>query len=282
MSSPRYAKDPDLNLIAHRLTNATWHTELDEGEKQAAHALQMDPNTSHHLVSPMPDMKTWAVRIYLGGAQRTVGLLKGGPADDNSSAYRYADMVKMYFWKYRIRGACKPGDNQLNFSVERAEHDLANEPEVVAILQDIEKYLLDLGAIFSSEELEKRRRQLGELKSRQRTVSGAVLDSTHVLQTQMQELGELVSGAVNKQAGEVARLHTLIAELMALLKKPVAVAVADPQRVPAYIGNPPASAPETPPLYHPAHTGDPLPQQPGTVCQQPGYVPTPVDPGMFS
>src|ERR1035437_9044186 len=90
----RHAVDPELNLIAKRLGSLTWHTDLDEDEKQGCADTQRNPDAPKRLVSPMPDYQTWAVRMYIGGAQRTLGLLK---AIDLSPVFRFADMVKMHF-----------------------------------------------------------------------------------------------------------------------------------------------------------------------------------------
>jgi hypothetical protein len=94
------------------------------------------------LVYTMPNFKTWAVRIYIGSETRLIGY-----TDDLTTACRFADMAQMRFWKYRIRGACEPVEADLNFSVEQARNDCANEEKAAALLDNIEQYLKDINAI---------------------------------------------------------------------------------------------------------------------------------------
>jgi hypothetical protein len=199
----RNAVDPVLNLIARRLLDAKWQTELDEGEKNECHSLNTSPTAPRRLIAPALDYKTWLVRIYLGGAQRIVGMVRG---PDLTPAYRYADMLKMFFWKYRQRGAHEPGAVELNLSPERAKQDLEHEPEVGAILRDIEAHLLAIGALPTPADRQKALEATREHRWRQRTVAGGLFELRGLMGDRHQELVDQIS-ALRLQ---VAGLATLI------------------------------------------------------------------------
>lgn len=181
----RHAIDPDLNVIAKRLGTLQWQTELSPLEEDTCNELQRNPDASRRLVSPMPDFTTWAVRMYLGGAQRTLGLLRG---PDLQNAFRFADMVKMYFWKYKLRGAHEPTDGELNLSVERAKLDMVGEPDALQMLKDIEAHLLKLGALTTGADQEKQRQDRRADNSRRRTISGTFEEMMGLWRTRIQEV----------------------------------------------------------------------------------------------
>lgn len=144
-----YAKDPELNLLANRLKDLEWVNPLYEGEQDQARAVVMDMHAKRHLVVPLPNLTSWAVRMYLGGEQRTLGLVN---SKNIEAGLRFADMARQYFWKYRVRACAPPEEFDLNFSKERLDQDMREELPALALLEQIEQYLLRIGAIKSSQE----------------------------------------------------------------------------------------------------------------------------------
>lgn len=134
----RKAKDPKLNQLAKELQE---HQFVEvEGLEDAARERMLA--TELRCVVQMPNFKTWAVRMYIGGLSRCIGY-----TDDLTAACRFADMAACRFWKYRVRGACPPVDSDLNFGVAHAKTDCANELQIMHLLDRIENYLRSLGCI---------------------------------------------------------------------------------------------------------------------------------------
>lgn len=143
-----YAKDPELNLLANRLKDLEWVNPLSEGEQDQAREVVTTPGAKRHLVVPLPNLTSWAVRMYLGGEQRTLGLVNSKSIE---AGLRFADMAREYFWKYRVRAAAPPEELDLNFSKARLNQDMTEELPALALLEQIEQYLLRIGAIKSAQ-----------------------------------------------------------------------------------------------------------------------------------
>lgn len=198
----RHASDPALNLLARRLLDLVWMTPLDVDEIGAAAKMGQDPEARRRWVNPMPDFKSWAVRMYIGGAQRTVGVIK--PANhDISTALRFADMVAMYFWPHKVRGAHEPDDRELNFSVDRAKTDLELELNALQLIKDIEAHLISIGAILSSEEMEHLRKVSRDMRKRRQILSGAMMDSVDAVLAVVRRLEE----SQRRIEDKLGRLH---------------------------------------------------------------------------
>jgi hypothetical protein len=194
----------------------------------------------------LPDYRTWAVRLYLGGAQRTLGLM-AGTGDGFSRLLRFADMAKMHFWKYGVRTAHVPGDMELNFSAERANEDLKCEVHALGLLHDIENHLIDTKALLPPTERELARKMARLTKP---TITRAMTELNHSLQARLQEV--------------IEKLTAIQAELAELKSKGVAP--------PAWVASPPLAIrgspvdPPFPDFTRPFTTGDPLLPRPITIC----------------
>jgi len=203
------ASDPTLSVIAKRLSTLAWASPLTEEEKLTAVHCQKDFAAKRHLVVMMPDFKTWAVRMYLAGAQRTLGHCQG----DIEPALRFADMARMFFWPYRVRGCAEPTDVFLNFSVARAQNDLQYETEARAMLEDTKNHLLKIGALSSSEDREQLRREAREKRAKLRTLRGEILGMHDVW---LNRLGAIESklekklDALERKQGEMLELFNRI------------------------------------------------------------------------
>ena len=213
----RSAADPELNLLARGLRDLVWLTTLDQDELNEAQEMGANVDARRRHVYPLPDYKSWAVRTYLGGANRTIGVYKPRLASEIWPALRFADMAAMYFWQHKVRGAHEPGDMELNFSVDRAKTDLEMEDHAVALLRRIEAHLVEIGAIVSSEEIQHQRTMRKELWRKQRTVSNTVLEVCEVLETAMQRLEKGLSGQMEANTKEIARLNSVIELLLTRL-----------------------------------------------------------------
>jgi hypothetical protein len=230
-NNARHAKDPALNTLANQLDLVVWQTELTADEKAVCDHLIRDHTASRRLLCPLPDYRTWAVRMYLGGAQRTMGLAK----TNLHGAIRFADMASMHFWKYRIRGACEPGDERLNLSAERAKADLLFEPNALELLTKIEKYLVSLGVLVTAKEMERRRLEDKESFAKLRTVRGELLQLNDVWLTRHTRfetrLGE-VNTKLDTIVAEQKRLHSLFERILLAAGAPsVPLGTADNQPV---------------------------------------------------
>lgn len=206
--------NPLLNQIAKQLMTVQWRFDLSSDEQLVCDKLQQHPDASRHLVTLLRDYKTWVVRSYLAGCQRTFGFWRTSPECPSlAPAFRYADMIRMYFWKYKRRDAYEPTDNDLNISAERAKLDLAHEVEVVQIIQEIEKHFQDIGVILPPAEQERR---LQEKVSRQRakpTLKGVMADAAEVQRIALSGLRQEVAAStalITGMIGQLSRLEQLI------------------------------------------------------------------------
>lgn len=140
----RKAKDPTLNALGAELKNLPIQHSLEIRER--FQELDREYIRGHgwefRNVNIMPDQQTWAVRLYLGGEQRRLGVTTCG-----ITACRFADMALMHFWKYRIRGASEPLDTHLNFGVAQAKKDLEELSEHAFLLSKIENHLVISGVL---------------------------------------------------------------------------------------------------------------------------------------
>jgi len=229
-----YVADPQMNQIAKRLGTLKWQEPLSADEQAQEH----EPASTFRRVALLPDLKTWVVRIYLGGAQRTLGYTREASP---LSAMRFADMAMMYLWIYRVRGAHEPSDHELNFSTDRAKSDLLGEPEALQIIKDIEHYLLGTGAIATGEDRQRHIQNQRDEKSRRRTVSGTILDMQAVWDHRLNE----VRSEIDKLAGVLARIEASQSRVNDILEKVMHISL----RGTTYPG-----------------TSDPLPPAPVTTC----------------
>src|ERR1035437_9805603 len=154
INTPRTAADPVMNQIAKRLLTVEWQFPLSADEENACLELERSQVAPRRLINLLRDYKTWVIRMYIAGAQRTFGYYSNEKSGNLFPAFRYADMIRMHFWPYKRRDAYEPADGDLNISAERAKLDLVHETEVVQIIKDCEAHLQSTGAILSPKALE--------------------------------------------------------------------------------------------------------------------------------
>lgn len=96
------------------------------------------------------------VQMLFGNQLCVLGIFKGGMLEVVNRAARFADLLIVYFWKYRKE---KPiTDFDLNYSLGVAQNDLIVVPGAKQLILKIESALIDLG--LHSYESEKRQLRL--------------------------------------------------------------------------------------------------------------------------
>lgn len=92
----------------------------------------------------LPGTNIWYIQVFLGGKLRTLGKIKNkrGHAGIEKAA-RFADMARVFFWKYKVMGSLEPQPGDLNISRNRAEKDLMDEVQMRQILEACETHLLE-------------------------------------------------------------------------------------------------------------------------------------------
>lgn len=165
----RHSKDPELTKLANRAKNLSFIPFEGMWERYREMVLAQE---HPHCCYLMPDGVTWAIRIHFCGSFRTLGYVTGKVVN----AMRFADMAQVHFYKYKQRNALEPLDENLNYSLAQAKHDLEHEPEAANLLKDLEQYLLERGYIPKHEEIRKereaRRKNAEAQRAQRRTVSG--------------------------------------------------------------------------------------------------------------
>lgn len=188
----RYAKDPGLTQLANQLKELTFTAapdlESDTSEK-LEHLARGQGEYPFRLVYSMPNFRTWAVRLFLGGSVRTIGY-----TDNLCAACRFADMAALRFWKYKIRGACEPLDANLNFGVAQAKHDSLHEAPAFLLLDKIENYLQP--QLGDPKQVESERKEAKRARDSRRTVRsdfheliGQLSDKIDRLEKKIDQLG---------------------------------------------------------------------------------------------
>ena len=287
-----HATDPELNELANELKALVWTDTLCGDELRLAHEMTFedvadpaipggDSPARRKLVHPMNGFDYWSVRIYLGGEQRTIGIVRTA---DVANAFRFADMAQEYFWKYRIRGAHPPTSVDLNFHRSRVEKDMRDEANAVALLRRIETYLLNSGGLKTAEQVRQQKAQRraetrpGLLRdtikvNHQETrewlggVVANILDESKSLASCIQQLEEKLLARIDQQDASLGKvLGKLVSDVSAIRLAQAgdfrAPLVEQPYTPPGYTH----VGPGWPPPSEPTSTPAPLPPNPTTTC----------------
>jgi hypothetical protein len=210
--SNKYSKDPELSLLANQVRHIVWQNPLDETEtiEVMERFCEVAGETNRpRNVYPLPGARSWCVRIYLGGDTHTLAI---GGTDDLPTLARFADMALEHFWRYKVRGCRPPHDCDLNIRRAQVENDMANEPQALAILQEMEKYLLDTGALKSGAT---RRKEKKEKLAARLSVRQALLAQL----AEIYEQGECILRGQEKAAAERSHLLAVLNDLVAAQTK---------------------------------------------------------------
>lgn len=130
----RQAKDTTLYALACKLKQPDLFTQFSALSDEAEDTWKSGELRNVYL---MKDAKTFAVKLFIGNAQRIVGY-----TINLADACRFADMARWHFAKYRTRDRREPTEVDLNFPVQQVKNDLEHEPKALALLKEIELYLI--------------------------------------------------------------------------------------------------------------------------------------------
>jgi len=123
---------------------------------------------------PLPGGRLWVVKFSLGGKVCVLGF-----TDHAADAARFADMARVRFHKYKLRGRWKPLlDHDLNFDLNQVKEDETEVPEAIALLEDIEHLLLADGILEDYKAVEAKRAEIvkqGRAKQTRSTKGGEIL-----------------------------------------------------------------------------------------------------------
>ena len=150
----RPASDTELHQLANELKGITFDDPHDGLLSEAEDLLRT--NDLRNVIL-MKDGKTLAVRMYVGGKQRTIGLTQ-----DLLAACRFADMARMRFWFYRTRDTREPVRSDLHFDLDVVRADIRDHLDAMHLLDKIEARLKEMGAISIEVNSPKEAKQLKE------------------------------------------------------------------------------------------------------------------------
>lgn len=220
----RQSKYPLLNSLAALLGKTAVLTCLSAEEKQKAKDAA-DPckrvikkNVTETIGSRGGNSSLY-VKLSLGQLITLGYIYRDTSLDAWEKVLRFADMARMRFWKYRMRGAIEPTDADLNFSVARANEDLKCETHLCALLDREEAMMLQLGLIASAEEMAKRRADLLKNRSHSKTAEGLNRLETRI-EALYQKLDGFIETGVKQSISSTAngmKLEKEIAELKGVM-----------------------------------------------------------------
>lgn len=190
-----------LTKLANRLRDIRFPDDSGYFDQQSFDRIQNGAKPK--ACYPLPSGNMWIVKFSLGG--KVCGL---GFTPHMADAFRFADMARVHFHPYRLRGGSQSiADSDLNFSLEQVEIDKEECKEAVALLVDIEHLLLADSVIEPVEYMEAKR-------SRAAQTSQAKLEIRQVRQTKG---GEILERLTRIEASNL-RIETLLAQFVALNK----------------------------------------------------------------
>lgn len=205
MRNPRiYSADPTLASYAACLKNIRF--EHDPADRQDVFERAMEGNLRN--ISMFQDRKTYRVRLYIGGAVRTVGI-----TTVLEDAARFADMAVLFFWPYRIRRGHPPGISCMNFTVEQAEHDLAHNEYAKQILDSILDHLIAFGHLPDPVKVNKEREAARKERDRRRTTRGELLQCTAEIQAEIIRASEAFKKEIEPLKKEIEQLRQEISAM---------------------------------------------------------------------
>lgn len=138
----RKAIDPDLYKLACKLKQPDVFTQYSALKDEAEEIWRSGDLRNVYL---MKDGKTFAVKLYVGGAARIIGY-----SINLADACRFADLARWQFAKYRARDQREPTEPDLNFPLQQVKNDLEHEPKAMALLREIEIYLRSVDILGAS------------------------------------------------------------------------------------------------------------------------------------
>jgi hypothetical protein len=221
------AQQRDLRRKAMSLEQFNFtHTTLLEQQPGGAAALKWKLERHYGMVHPaLPKIgivwmekpnhtakSLWDVRVSVCGYPCVIGCAQGG-FSITEKMLRFADMTRLYFWKYRVRGKTEPSDADFNFSKAQAELDLLQETELKTFLDNQAKFLTSINILKLPDPAakESRARPTDQLNSRMGSLQ---LDFVHLKEKQ-----DELAVSLNDVKLELREAKQFNASLVGLLKE---------------------------------------------------------------
>lgn len=183
--SRSYSNDPILTELANGVRYLPM--EISQEEQHTFHQKMREGELKN--VSFFADFRTYRVRIYLGGKQRTIGI-----TDNGYKAARFADMARLFFWPYRLRDARPPGEGDMNFTLADTQHELDHNEVATRLLERIKDHLESFGDLKIVSRLEEdQRAERKRFRESRRTVRSEMSDFLRDQATQTVRLDETLA-----------------------------------------------------------------------------------------
>lgn len=211
-----------LKTLSAKLENLHFHTELAglSPEEAARKLRQMAGGTIpikavNYLHAAGGQGAFWDIRLSLGGFLCILFSCRGAGPQVAEKVSRLADMIRVHFWKYKLRGSSEPlSGAEFNFSLAQVESDLKVETEMVEVFKEMESALLAADIIKQpgEEAKETRARPTDQLNSR---VSSLQLDNVNLraevalMREQLDRMEKFQSSLVGTMQGIAYAVHGL-------------------------------------------------------------------------
>ena len=141
-----------LQEISYKLKKVTFAAPLTAEEQERTRNILCDCGPVGK--AERRDVNFTLFKYFRAGFSASGGMnilvMKLATPEEASDVFRIADMARVLFWKHRKPGylGVECGNEYLNYSLKRAENDIIDNPDVVALLEEYRKFLLDTG-VFS-------------------------------------------------------------------------------------------------------------------------------------
>jgi hypothetical protein len=215
----RPASHPTLLAMARTLQSIEFASPLTEEENAQLKANAMRPQKNITLL-PGSEGASICIRMSFLGRNRNLGVVIGASWENRCKAARFADMCRVKFWPYKMRDRRPPRADELNLSPARAEIDLKNETKIVALLNDIERFMLSAGLIklteIKSSNKERKQQTRAELQSINIQLSEIVKTQGRVLNTlenRLDGLQQVVMGIQKDNSVLIMAVSTILEKL---------------------------------------------------------------------
>jgi len=198
--------DTPLKVLRKQLNMMSFSGGLSESENQRTRQLLNAPNARAMRRGVGITLIRYAqAQVYAGG-HLIILAMKSNHWSVASDVFRIADMARVLFWKYRKPGflGVPVSDEDLNYSLKRTEHDLQHNPEIVALLEEFKKVLLDQG-IFSESPVSPHRRARLVKHFRTSTVMARMDEVT----ARMDEMAKQLNDILAENKALALRMSTL-------------------------------------------------------------------------
>jgi hypothetical protein len=214
----RKANNPELLAVGKRLQALEFATPLTEEEITRIRNNITEPKGYAVLYGKTKNYLT--LRLSLMGKAVTMATLEGLGIEQRVKAARYADLCRAKFWPYKMRDRRPPVDADLNTSLARVEMDQKNEPAILALLNETERFLLDAGLIKltsvaanQKERKQQTREELKEINRRLFAITATQQQVLNTLENRLDGLQQVVMGIQKDNSVLIMAVSTILEKL---------------------------------------------------------------------